>query len=182
MLGSVGLDVAQEKLLESKHENWAAAAGIGSAALTGAGMGAMLGPWGALAGGLLGAGYGSYQAMFGDKGIPKAANGGIVSKPTVAMVGEGGESEAIIPLSKLKDMLSGIGPSSTSLLSAAGGGLTSAMSSLISGPGNVESLKSELQTLNKQSAEMLKYLKETAEYTRRTVDATKSLSGDLFKF
>jgi hypothetical protein len=33
------------------------------------------------------------------------ANGGIVSKPTFAMVGEGGESEAIMPLSKLDSVL-----------------------------------------------------------------------------
>jgi hypothetical protein len=33
------------------------------------------------------------------------ANGGVVSKPTLAMVGEGGESEAIMPLSKLASFL-----------------------------------------------------------------------------
>jgi hypothetical protein len=43
-------------------------------------------------------------------------------------------------------------------------------------------LQSELETLNKQTMEMIRYMKETAEYTRRTHDATKSLSGDLFKF
>jgi tryptophan synthase alpha subunit len=47
---------------------------------------------------------------------------------------------------------------------------------------HLETLRLELQTLNKQTAEALKYIKETAEYTRRTVDATKSLGGDLFKF
>jgi len=47
---------------------------------------------------------------------------------------------------------------------------------------HLETLRTELQTLNKQTVEMLKYLKETAEYTRRTVDATKSLGGDMFKF
>lgn len=35
------------------------------------------------------------------KGILGFADGGIVTRPTLAMVGEGGESEAIIPLSKL---------------------------------------------------------------------------------
>jgi len=43
-------------------------------------------------------------------------------------------------------------------------------------------LQSELETLNKQTMEMIRYMKETAEYTRRTHDATKSLGGDLFKF
>ena len=33
--------------------------------------------------------------------IPFLAEGGIVNKPTLAMIGEGGESEAVIPLSKL---------------------------------------------------------------------------------
>lgn len=33
------------------------------------------------------------------------AEGGIVTSPTMAMIGEGGESEAVIPLSKLADML-----------------------------------------------------------------------------
>lgn len=33
--------------------------------------------------------------------IPRLAGGGIVSQPTLAVVGEGGESEAVIPLSKL---------------------------------------------------------------------------------
>ena len=46
----------------------------------------------------------------------------------------------------------------------------------------LELLKTELQTLNKQSAEMLRYLRETAEYAKRNVDATSSLGGDLFKF
>lgn len=41
--------------------------------------------------------------------IPMLAEGGIVTKPTLAMVGEGPESEAVIPLSKLDAMLSGRG-------------------------------------------------------------------------
>jgi hypothetical protein len=45
-----------------------------------------------------------------------------------------------------------------------------------------ENLQNELQTLNKQTVEMLRFLKETAEHTRNTADATKQLGGDLFKF
>lgn len=45
-----------------------------------------------------------------DSSIPALANGGIVSKPTMALIGEGGESEAVMPLSKLGSML---GTSST---------------------------------------------------------------------
>jgi hypothetical protein len=111
-------------------------------AATGAGMGAMLGPWGALAGGLIGGGYGAYKNFFDG---PKMANGGIVTKPTVGMVGEN-EPEIVSPLR------------------------------------HIESLRTELETLNKQSAEMLKFMRDTAENTRRTTDATVALGGDLFKF
>jgi hypothetical protein len=45
----------------------------------------------------------------------------------------------------------------------------------------METLRTELQTLNKQSAEMLKYIKDTTDYTRRTFDATSALSGNHFK-
>ena len=151
MLGGVALDMASEKLAEAGHTKTAAAVDVGSSALSGASMGAMLGNVfpglgtviGAAAGGLLGAGYGAYQNFF--KGPPKMANGGIVTQPTLVEAGEAG-SEAIVPLHHL------------------------------------ETLKTELQTLNKQSAEMIKHLKETAEYTRRTVDATKSLNRDFYKF
>lgn len=37
--------------------------------------------------------------------IPRLAEGGIVTSATLAMVGEGGESEAVIPLSKLENMI-----------------------------------------------------------------------------
>jgi hypothetical protein len=107
-----------------------------------AGMGAMLGPWGALAGGVAGAGYGAYKNFFDG---PKMANGGVVTQPTVGMVGEN-EPEIVSPLR------------------------------------HIESLRTELETLNKQSAEMLKFMRDTAENTRRTTDATVALSGDLFKF
>lgn len=39
-------------------------------------------------------------------GIPFLAEGGIVTGPTLAMIGEGGESEAVIPLSKLSEISS----------------------------------------------------------------------------
>lgn len=42
-------------------------------------------------------------------GVPQMADGGVVQRPTLAMVGEGGEPEAIIPLSRLGSMLGGRG-------------------------------------------------------------------------
>jgi hypothetical protein len=38
-------------------------------------------------------------------GTPRMAEGGIVSKPTYALIGEGNESEAVMPLSKLGSMM-----------------------------------------------------------------------------
>lgn len=41
--------------------------------------------------------------------IPKLATGGIVSSPTLAMIGEGREPEAVVPLSQLDKMMNGTG-------------------------------------------------------------------------
>lgn len=41
--------------------------------------------------------------------VPKMAEGGIVTGPTLALIGEGNESEAVIPLSKLDRMMKGGG-------------------------------------------------------------------------
>jgi hypothetical protein len=62
------------------------------------GMGKVVGTTSELTGGLLG-GLGKLL------GFTPMAEGGIVSKPTFAMVGEGGESEAVMPLSKLDSIL-----------------------------------------------------------------------------
>ena len=43
------------------------------------------------------------------QGIPALAEGGIVTGPTLALIGEGKESEAVIPLSKLGSMMQGGG-------------------------------------------------------------------------
>jgi multidrug efflux pump subunit AcrA (membrane-fusion protein) len=40
-------------------------------------------------------------------GIVPLASGGIVTKPTLSLIGEGGEPEAVIPLSKMKDTMGG---------------------------------------------------------------------------
>jgi gamma-glutamylcyclotransferase (GGCT)/AIG2-like uncharacterized protein YtfP len=43
-----------------------------------------------------------------------------------------------------------------------------------------ESVFGELQTLNKQTADILKVMREVAEYAKRNVDATRSLNKNLF--
>lgn len=49
------------------------------------------------------AGAGGFGKLF--KGFLGLASGGVVTKPTLAMVGEGNESEAVMPLSKLGSMM-----------------------------------------------------------------------------
>ena len=73
------------------------------------------------------------------------ADGGIVSTPTRALVGEAGP-EVVAPIQ------------------------------------HFENLRSELKMLNTQNAEIIRYLRETADNTRNNVNATRSLSGDLFRF
>lgn len=50
--------------------------------------------------------FGTMQSVSGFmKNVPALAEGGIVTGPTLAMIGEGGESEAVVPLSKLGTMI-----------------------------------------------------------------------------
>jgi hypothetical protein len=49
-----------------------------------------------------------------------------------------------------------------------------------SGGGANSGLIDELRRLNNQTADVLKYIKDTAENTRKTVDATRGLNGNLF--
>ena len=50
-------------------------------------------------------GVGGQTLGFNIPTIPALAAGGVATAPTLAMVGEGGEPEAIMPLSKLADLL-----------------------------------------------------------------------------
>jgi hypothetical protein len=43
-----------------------------------------------------------------------------------------------------------------------------------------KNLVTELQLLNKQTADMLKYIRDTADHAKNTVDATKALNGNIF--
>lgn len=54
--------------------------------------------------------------------IPQLAAGGVATAPTMAMVGEGAEPEAIIPLSQLADMIKPMPAAAPA--SGTGGGLT----------------------------------------------------------
>ena len=64
----------------------------------------MFGLPGALIGGALGLGYGLLTSD-----TPRLASGGIVEKPTLAQIGEGGQPEAVIPLNQLMSKLDKLG-------------------------------------------------------------------------
>lgn len=223
IVGGMALDYAGDKLKESGHEKLGAGADIAGGALTGASTGAMIGSIipgigtaiGGALGGILGAGYSTYQnwgTLTGSdkREVPKHAEGGIATKPTMGIFGEAG-AEALIPLNKfatmapkmtdsamqmmmggmvkqsspmdkIKDMLGSMAPAAAlGPLGAAG----SAVSSIFSGIGGnkgVESLSKEIETLNKSTTEMLRQLKDIADHTKQGVSATKSLSGNLFNF
>jgi hypothetical protein len=77
-------------------------------------------------------------------GFPKLAEGGIVSKPTFAMVGEGGESEAVMPLSKLDSILSSAFTSGAN----SGGGMSSGGSFVLRGNDLVLAMQRSNSSLN----------------------------------
>ena len=78
------------------------------------GLGGLAGGEGEGGGGIMGGLLGGIGKIFG------FAEGGIVSRPTIAMVGEGGQSEAIMPLNKLGNMMNSTFNSGA--MSGAGGG------------------------------------------------------------
>ena len=82
-------------------------------------------------------------------------------------------------MDRIKDMLSTL-----PIVGAAkqAGGAVSSTFGNISGSKTTELLSKEIETLNKNTIEMLKQLKEIADHTRQGVSATKSLGGNLFKF
>lgn len=60
--------------------------------------------------------------------VPAMANGGVVTAPTLSLIGEGGEPEAVLPLSRLERMLDGI--------STGGGSITFSPRIVINGNAN----------------------------------------------
>jgi hypothetical protein len=101
------------------------------------GMGGAVGTTSDLTGGILG-GLGKLL------GFTPMAEGGIVSKPTFAMVGEGGESEAVMPLSKLDSILSSAFTSGAN----SGGGMSSGGSFVLRGNDLVLALQRSNSSLN----------------------------------
>lgn len=134
---------------------------------------------GGLAGGAAGAKLGAVIGTFIAPGIGTAI-GGAIGGIAGGLLGAWGGRSAGEAMAGSKD-----------LPKMAAGGIVTTPTQVLAGEAgpeaiipltHFENLRTELQTLNKQSADMLRYLRDTAEYTKRNVDATKSLNGDLFKF
>ena len=79
-----------------------------------------------LFGAILAAGAGAvvgglFSATIGKLNIPALAEGGIATGPTLALIGEGRESEAILPLSKLNTLIQGGGGGNQELVARVDG-------------------------------------------------------------
>ena len=102
LIGGLALDAAADAANESGNKGLGKGLDVTSGALSGAGTGAMIGSIipgvGTAIGGVLGGLIGGGMSYFGGD-EPEMAMGGIVSRPTRAIIGEAG-SEAVIPLDK----------------------------------------------------------------------------------
>lgn len=90
--------------------------------------------------------------------VPAMASGGIVTAPTLSMIGEGGEPEAVMPLSKLERMLDGI---------SSGGGGKIIFAPKIEIKGNAD--KKEVANAVRISFEEFKRMMEKYEREKRRV-------------
>jgi len=154
--GGLALGAAADYAASNGMEKTGAGLDIASTAASFAGTGAMLGSivpgLGTAIGGGLGAAAGGAYGLYQNWG---------------KLFGESGQKKAADGL-----MVN----TPTSILAGEAG------PEIVAPTRHFENLQNELQTLNKQTAEMLRYIKETSESARNNVEATKNLAGDLFKF
>ena len=156
LVGGLALGAAADYAASNGMEKTGAGLDIAGQAATFAGTGAMLGSIVPGVGTAIGAGLGA--AAGGAYGLYQ--NWG-------KLFGESGQKKAADGL-----MVN----TPTSILAGEAG------PEIVAPTRHFENLQNELQTLNKQTAEMLRYIKETSESARNNVEATKNLAGDLFKF
>jgi len=160
-----GLDYSADKLKESGHDQLGAGASALGSAAQGAALGMMLGPIGALIGGAAGLAYGYYQnsdALMGKPKEEKRAFGSFGS--TGSLFEDFGAKKSV----ELHGMEAVVTPDQMSKLmqgSAATG---------------IGALAGDIQQLNAMTSQVLRTLMTIADNTKRGVDATKSLNGNLF--
>jgi len=85
-VAGLGMDYGRSQM-DDPDSGWGKTLGIGASAAKYAGMGALLGPWGALAGGVLGLGIGAYDEIFSDEA--KARDSERNKKNSIASMGDG---------------------------------------------------------------------------------------------
>ena len=93
-----------------------------------------------------------------ERPVPALASGGIATAPTLSLIGEGGEPEAVLPLSKLERMLDGVS-------SGSGGKIVFAPQIEVKGNAN----KEDVVTAMRMSFEEFKHLMERYERDKRRV-------------
>ena len=161
LLGGLALDAATEKLKESGNEKAAAGTDIASSATKFAGMGAMAGSIvpglgtaiGGSVGALAGGAYGLYKnwdTLFGGKKT---------EMPAAAQAAVPAKSEAP-PITETS--------------------IEELKKSSAAQADPIEKMTMQLETLNKQTTEVIKLLQSTVENTRNTASATRALKRDLF--
>ena len=112
---------------------------------------------------------------------PKMAAGGIVTRATDLIAGEAGP-EAILPLDKLNNIIQTIFVTNVSNLEnkQRSSDKSSNTNNQETSDRSLELFNTQLTMLNNTTNDLLRFMKDTAENTRRTHDATRALNGNVF--
>lgn len=86
-----------------------------------------------------------------------------------------------VDIAKAEQLKKALGPSAVDSIANAGSQLIKAATGAISGKsGGEEKTATELAQLNKTMQDILRYMKDTADNTKKNIDATRALNGNLF--
>lgn len=163
LVGGLALGAAADYAAEHGHEKTAAGLEVGQTAANWAGMGAMIGSVipgaGTVVGGALGGLAGGAYGLWQNRG---KFFGGKDNKSEAAKLDPNGvvDTAGLPPMTaEAQKMVA----ENAMIMPTAESGID------------------PFATLNKHMADVVRYTKETAENSRRTVDAVKAMGGDLFK-
>ena len=105
-------------------------------------------------------GVGGKHFGFDVPSLPALAEGGIATAPTLAMIGEGAESEAVLPLSKLDGLLSGRGGGSSTAGGESGSIVFSPQITINGGGSKEETMQAMNEAFSQFKAFMARYERE----------------------
>jgi hypothetical protein len=92
-----------------------------------------------------------------------------------------GKAVNTVDIAKAKELKDILKPSASEVIANTGAQMIQAATKAISGQGQTsENTRTEIAALNKTMQEILRYMKDTADNTRNTHSATKSLNPNLF--